>query len=790
MKTADVMTPAPRFLRVSPILVLFFGLVFTGGMSSGQTVRTWDGNGNSNAGGVWSGAANWSSDDVPDTAAEYATLPDVTAGTRAVTVDGATTLGRLAMDQSTTEATNRLVLGADLHLTTSRPLGLTPPADKSALQLDLNGKTLTTYNRHYQIALDGTVIMGAGSVFDFGLDNNQGGMDILNDGIWVQSASRANYHYDVASGNNASGSSFTRNYLNTGTWIMTNGAAFMLSGPYSTPGGFGLLSNCRNSGSMQVLEGSTNTFAKLTNTGSLALGVNSLLGYGNATLFNAAGGVFNVTGTNAMLGIPLSMSPSSGTAVLDNEGTVVLGSGADPSTLTVRNVSFAIFTNRLGGVVAMKPGSSLVLQYLSAGGSGPWYNSGVVTQDNASVVMDWAASVNGSATTRNFYNYGTWTLKNGAVYTHLSTTGRPATWALNDCRNTGTLNVLSGSHVAFRNLANSGSIQLGDNAMIAESPNIGGSAKTLLNTGVISVAGTNAIYGYVVSSASAYSTLLTNGTSTSTGARIIVGDGVNAASLDIRGSGEAQLANFSGNTVTVSRAASLGLICNASGSTQTSHARLINRGTFVHEGKVQLRPNWNGDCFIRNMGEYQIGTGTVVTGRVEQLPGFGSGVNIFSNASFYNDAPGTLSGCGLLVFTNKTGSASRNTLTLTSSGTLAPGAPTGTLELVNTAATLNNGTLAVRVLNESTSSQLKISGLGAAFSLGGASDTLDVIPVDGTPWAGLAVFRIYEGGPLTGTFDTLLWNGEPASGEYSVTYGTTFIDIAVNGSRTTVIVIK
>ena len=160
------------------------------------------------------------------------------------------------------------------------------------------------------------------------------------------------------------------------------------------------------------------------------------------------------------------------------------------------------------------------------------------------------------------------------------------------------------------------------------------------------------------------------------------------------------------------------------------------------------------------------------------------------NAFFYNDAPGTLSGIGQLVFTNMTGSAARNTLTLTSSGTLAPGAPTGTLELVNTAATLNNGTLAVRVLNESTSSQLKISGLGAAFSLGGASDTLDVIPVDGTPWAGLAVFRIYEGGPLTGTFDTLLWNGEPASGEYSVTYGTTFIDIAVNGSRTTVIVIK
>ena len=79
------------------------------------------------------------------------------------------------------------------------------------------------------------------------------------------------------------------------------------------------------------------------------------------------------------------------------------------------------------------------------------------------------------------------------------------------------------------------------------------------------------------------------------------------------------------------------------------------------------------------------------------LPGMGSG-QAGRAMVIHNEPPGVISGCGRLVFTNLTGNAGRETLTVNSSSTIAPGDEIGELELVNTAVTLNNGTLAISVV--------------------------------------------------------------------------------------------
>ena len=95
-----------------------------------------------------------------------------------------------------------------------------------------------------------------------------------------------------------------------------------------------------------------------------------------------------------------------------------------------------------------------------------------------------------------------------------------------------------------------------------------------------------------------------NGSTSITGALFTVGNDVSPASLDIIGLNSIQFSNFFGNTVVVSRAASLGLFCNTNRDIENGNIRLLNQGTFIHRGELWLRTNWYANHYILNRGDY------------------------------------------------------------------------------------------------------------------------------------------------------------------------------------------
>jgi autotransporter-associated beta strand protein len=103
---------------------------------------TWDGNGDSNASGLWSAGTNWDSDTNPGPgAADTAVLPDVTVGTRTVTFDTAATSPVLQVDfnQATAVATNILNIQKSLTVTNLITLGASSGTERISI-----GSTATT----------------------------------------------------------------------------------------------------------------------------------------------------------------------------------------------------------------------------------------------------------------------------------------------------------------------------------------------------------------------------------------------------------------------------------------------------------------------------------------------------------------------------------------------------------------------------------------------------------------------------------------------------------------------
>lgn len=120
-----------------------------------QTVRTWDGDTDSDNSGLWSVPENWSGNNVPDTSTERAFLDSVTTGTRTVTNDAAHSIHSLHMTQSNGTGINRLLLDANLTLAT--PTGATEfsfvlsgGAGVDNLVVDLNGQTITMSRNQFK----------------------------------------------------------------------------------------------------------------------------------------------------------------------------------------------------------------------------------------------------------------------------------------------------------------------------------------------------------------------------------------------------------------------------------------------------------------------------------------------------------------------------------------------------------------------------------------------------------------------------------------------------------------
>ena len=346
-------------------------LNFNGGVLAAQA----SGNLITGLGTAWVQNAGATVDTVGNNATITTPLVDVAGGTGgltklgagALTLTGTNILGQLVMTASSASLTNTLNLGTN---SVTAVIGantfnftLTGTAGVTNLVMNVNG-TLTTSNAaNYVVALNGTVNMGPGSLLDMRLGGNQSGMIFSNLGVLVQNGSTSIWDFAVSSGNNDQ-SGFGRKFVNTGTWLLTNNAAFLYVG-VQAPGSYGVLTGNRNSGTITVLNGSTLTFADLANTGTLVLGTNVTVGAVSAITINNTGvGSVTINGTNVLAGF--KTADASGIFTFNNGNTssqgatFTVGNGVASTDFTLGG-QHAYLNNYTGNTVTVSSGATLTL---------------------------------------------------------------------------------------------------------------------------------------------------------------------------------------------------------------------------------------------------------------------------------------------------------------------------------------------------------------------------------------------------------------------------------------------
>ncbi len=732
-----------------------------------QTTRTWDGDTDANLGGDWSVAANWSDNDVPNTVSERASLPDVTlAGVRTVVNDDAHTINQLIMAQTTAGGVNRLRLDAPLTISgNATPFSLNAGAGVASLVVNLNGQALkTTAGSLTGVNLAGTWNLSSGSDLELEFTNNNGNA-VLNLAGNV-SLDGATITYDWAAGGNNSG---TRNFSNSGLFVLDNNSALLFTSSTGRPtgGGFGNLANNTNSGTMRVLGGSTVVSSSLTNTGTLELGGGGIVGGSMTTPSLTNQGILAITGSGAVKST-LSSGTLSATLVNDNAGILNLGSTGAPASLLIETHS-AYLTNR--GAVVLEPGSTITLKVTNNQGSYRFNNSGTFTQDNVDLVVDWAITSGSNGTTRDFVNSGIWTLENGAKFNFISSTGYTnfGFGNLTSCTNSGTLNVDTGASVAFRGLTNTGTINLGAGAELGTSVFSGmGIVFTNGANGSLLVAGSTAAnparIGFV--NESLQQTLFNNGSASATGASLMVGTGSDQAVLAIQGSGNGtQVQNFADNTIAINGGATLAILANDDGLPHPHnyrYARLVNQGQFDLGGTLAAQPNHNSglETVLDNYG-----TVTVISDSAS-LERLAAASSVYARTRLYNQVGGTIGGTGILTHVNSTGNSGIDRMVLTNAGTIAPGASIGTLEFVNTDLHLLAGSVYAFEASSASNHDLLIVTNGNLTLDNGW--ILDLVRLSGYSWPGetFTLFEVDGGSISLGTPSVLFnpadrWGGTP-----------------------------
>lgn len=365
---------------------------------TGAYGATYDGNGDPNASGSYNDALNWDNNDVPDSSGETATLGDVTAGNRVVTVDQATIVGSVAIDQTTAGATNTLTLNANLTIAANRnsaaqpnPFGSSTNAAAGAASVVLNVRANTlnfSGDTRSGVTLADTVDLVAGSRIQQGAFygggnvgylfpgvvnvNATGGQSTLavgplsdanatiqSGGVLNLNAGRLSLETDVDYGQNAR---FT--VASGGTANIAAGAELQLTPTDVFDGSYG--TSVVNAGTLNLggairLRPSGGT-ATVTNTGAFNVtsGTAAILGhrfFGSAAYMfaNSSGGSIGGTGTldftNTVTGnadLPLT-----------NAGTISPGNAA-VGTLTLRDIDV---TTANGGSVAIDVGGAAAGEY-------------------------------------------------------------------------------------------------------------------------------------------------------------------------------------------------------------------------------------------------------------------------------------------------------------------------------------------------------------------------------------------------------------------------------------------
>ena len=415
--------------------------------------------------------------------------------------------------------------------------------------------------------------------------------------------------------------------------------------------------------------GSTLNFTTLNNTGYLEMGTNALFGAATTSRTLNNSGTFNVTGTGAALG----NTAYGAVGTLLNTGTMNVGLNGTPATFSLGGDSF-LFTN--AATLTVGPGSTIYLSFTTGNGvPHNFFNTATAAFDNATLAYNGSVYGNNNGTTHNFNNSGLWTLQNSS---QVIRSGNTSGVGIPTGANSGTLRVLSGSTMTFGTLNNTGYLEVGTNATL-------GDLFPILNNtagGIVKITGINAALGSTITASFTGASFYNGSSSGQQGATFTVGDGTNAASFFMYGNYRdavpkiPALYNFAGDTVTVTRASTLGIVFINNANGVNGWAYITNGGVVFNSGTIQFTPN-NTPSWIDNKGTFSVGSGNVATGVVQNLPSYNSVGNIF-----YNRDTGVLTGNGLYLFTNYTGSASYNYENFQNAGTIAPTIG-GTLTLQN-----------------------------------------------------------------------------------------------------------
>ena len=513
----------------------------------------------------------------------------------------------------------------------------------------------------------------------------------------------------------------------------------------------------RNSGSLLASSNTTLTLDLATgasgctidNTGGAIVATNSgVFKFNNAV--NVTGGRVGVAagGTNALAAGPTF----SGVALTVASGGTLLKSGSSVATWTnsaVTNSGRARITTAGGnGRIVLANGSAMT-------------NGGTIE-----VAIDSGNTGGGSA----FYVQNGATLCNGGsliVTNERTSGGNPGTASIElfnvVLTNNGTI-VLAGANVYTSNDVNQTQYATGSTLLRPQGSGtnwLDGAGTLYMTPGTGAVSGTARIETFNVTGGDCL--LLVNGTN---------------HTIVARGGGVSMIQGVAGKAL----------------GTLRNYGALVSDGSLG--GGLNLMPNVSfqnyGTMIVTNAGSLNLLTNIGVNASFSQLGAMAvTAGSTLSNAMVFTQAAGTSRVDGVLTSTRAfnmtggwlTGIGTVQASVIVSNGaTLAPGYPTGTLNVTNAALTITNGTLAIKLNNMTSFSKLIVSGTGAGLNLAGNSDILDVSFVDKPHWNGTTTFRIFEGSTLSGTFEIQRWAGGANNNNYTVTYGANYIDINVRGN--------
>lgn len=436
---------------------------------------TWDGNGDSNAGGNWFTTANWNPDGTPAFGGDTATLGDVTTGTRTITISGGSTTGVsfVSFTQSTAGAVNLLSVQKTFSISNGIDLSATAGTEVISVGTGSSGNTLT--------------VTGASTVGTNGILELQHTSSITGTGSLTLSGGTLNVAAVTGSGSNQASvgldfamSSGSIVIDNTGTGIVSD-RRLAFSGNVNITGG--TISSTRTATAGGIfLNGATNVISPVSFDGDLVLYIAAngdqslttnqsfagagitLRGYGTKTITSTGGGAINTisfidtnssssVGTTLKLGSDLTLASGATqpfatnfSQTVDTSSAIQLGIDTNGFTLDLSaGASSGVFTPANSAQVGVTT-TTWTLSNSGAAAGGFKANafnlssSGSVVNVGANVIL---RAVGGNGTASNLGSSGTFASTASFVYDGGAAAGTPAT--LTSGRTIGSLVVKSGA---------------------------------------------------------------------------------------------------------------------------------------------------------------------------------------------------------------------------------------------------------------------------------------------------------------------------------------------------------